>query len=293
MPHYSPERRRVAEFELADGELRLLCEVTEHWGNISQTTAACGARHEYKVKQTVGVEETEKRTLEGAIKASLGLAGIGKFESMVKSKLGKETSLHVSKETEQSFAFEAPRCGTRTEAIYQLYRDYTIEFWDERWYHKRHWFNTLTERLARFHMQPQIADDPVGCHCNEPGPVYDQVLNCGMGRMSLLAGARKDVGKGDYRIGFAGRDVSLRNDLKAQHIMVMGDEGRFHEAQVQVPSALIPPALLFLAGETREVIPGTFRPYALEAPRPEPLTVVPAESAKAPAQVQQQDAPYG
>jgi hypothetical protein len=272
MRRYSPERAEVARFELNLGQGRSLhCLVTEYWKDIDQTTASCGAKHEYKITRRVGISRTDKTALEASIKGSLGSEAFAKLESQLKGKFGRETTFEVSKEVEKSFSFEAPRCGTRTDWTYQLCRDHSLSYRDTRFWHRGRWDMTITEFVSRFHSETLIVPNPALCRCDEALPEFKEALNCDMGSVSMLCGAER-VADTDYRVQMGGRVASMREDFGAEDIYV-SDDMHFSEAKVRVPRWWVPGVLLFLSGDARELIQAHFTPYEFaDVPKLEPVT---------------------
>jgi hypothetical protein len=207
-------------------------------------------RRKRKLKKTIGISATERDELESTISGSFGLEGIIGFKSELRGKLSRELTLEETREEEEEFEFEAPKCGRRIVRVYQLVRIYHFLFRDYRWwrlFRKPDLFKTIIEGVDRIYDRSiEIENDPdCGCH-PKPAIGLDGLVNVALGKIGMLVGYKQ-----------------TKNGLELPRLGITVRANNIHDVffrTIQLNCEVIPPYLRFLANESAPVLTGEFFP---------------------------------
>src|SRR6185369_1616875 len=246
------DQRQVDQFTLPlhNGKAQLTCKIFERWEERTSRSLNCGMRRKRTLRKTIGISATERDELESTISGSFGLHGIIGFKSELRGKLSRELTLEETREEEEEFEFEAPRCGRRIVRVYQLVRIYHLFFEDYRWwrlFRKADLFKSITEGVDRIYDRSiEIENDPdCGCH-PKPAIGMDGLVNIALNKIAMLVGYRK-----------------TKSSLEIPTLGIVVRANDIHDVffrTVQVNCEAIPPYLRFLADESATVLTGEFFP---------------------------------
>ena len=156
-------------------------QVSEYWRDIDQTTISCGASAQLNLTRRIGIQKKEHRILESTIGGSIGIEGLASIKSQLAEKIGHEVCWEVVEEIQNTFSVTAPPEGRRTDTIYQLLREYIVNYERERYFRgKERWQRIIAERTNCFNQEtnriekdPSCFEQPVGDM--PPGPPGGQI----------------------------------------------------------------------------------------------------------------------
>lgn len=224
-----------------DGKAELKCTISEGWGPLIVRTVKCGGKYVRTLKRSVGMVYTERDDLESLVSSSLGLKGIASLDAQISSKVGVELQLNRCEEVEDEFTFEAPKCGERLIALYQLKRNLDLRFRDDRLFHKKEWTMSTTYWVDRIHdnsyLIPEIPD--CGCKDNQTEP--------GDGRVYV------DM----WNITMTTEFIEDKDKVRIPSLDVEVDKAALH-LPLQLQKSKLPEHLLFLAGNIPDTINAKF-----------------------------------
>ncbi len=117
-------------FTFRIGDLTVGCTVSSVWRDIQQGgSCACGAEGRVKVSKEVGVSRRDSVTLKQSWETTLGGAAVlAQIKATMEESLATSISWEERESIETECKFVAPKCGRRTELVYQLQRDYAFNF---------------------------------------------------------------------------------------------------------------------------------------------------------------------
>lgn len=257
MAVYFSGRKQVGSFSVHPHKRAVLsCQIFERWEDIEcGSTARCGAPGSIEVKKEVGLSQRSYETINSSIAGSIGIEGLASLKSKITETIGREANWSVAETTTKTFAFQSPKCGRRTETIYQLVREYELSYRREKRFSTEAWERLIRELVQCHDAVPEI--DPFDEACNCPPPPrrsYDGRLLVDMGEISMRVSFRRTAE--GILINF-GRETCRFEDR--------GDE-EFHGT---VPTSSLPESLLFLGNIQVDRIEAMFALYE------EPLLVGP------------------
>jgi hypothetical protein len=131
MNRYFRGRKQVGDFTLQfdKGKSILNTQIFEQWEDIDiSSTARCGDKGTVKIARKIGLSTRDMTTLKGSIEASIGVQGIAQLKSQVEATIESEVSWNAETSIEKTFEFSAPECGIGSRVVYQLIRDYELDF---------------------------------------------------------------------------------------------------------------------------------------------------------------------
>ncbi len=220
-----------------EGKAELECTISEGWGQLILHSIRCGDKYVRKLKRSIGMVYTEKDDLESLVSGSLGLKGIASLDSQISSKIGVELQLSRSEEIEDEFTFEAPTCGERIVGLYQLRRNITLRFQDSRLFHKKEWSMSTTYWADRIHDNSHMVPKIPECGCkDDTNQLEDGRLYVDMGNVTLTT-----------------EFIENANSIRISSLDMEIEKLSLHKP-IQIQRNKIPDYLLFLAGNTSEVI---------------------------------------
>jgi hypothetical protein len=122
-----------------------------------------------KVSKEVGVSRRDSVTLKQSWETTLGGAAVlAQIKATMEESLATSISWEERESIETECKFVAPKCGRRTELVYQLQRDYAFNFQKPGWFGLKSWSYNLQEKTNRHHYKPLIEDPVEDCNCPEP-----------------------------------------------------------------------------------------------------------------------------
>lgn len=158
---------RTVSLEVHNGKARLDCTIKEDWVEVFKVPLRCGNKFRRLIRRRTGISRTDRDEFESTVATSLGMKGIAELESRLRSGTSQEFRFEESCEEEDEFTFQAPKCGRLIVMIYQLRREYTFHYRDDRLLRRADWTKTLEERRNRISDQSrQIENDP-DCGCSQ------------------------------------------------------------------------------------------------------------------------------
>jgi hypothetical protein len=276
MVDYYPGAKQVGSIDilLQNGRIRLKCDLTERWTQLDATSAACGEKAKLEITRRVGLSRTDSETLEGGLKAVIGLPGFGKFESEVRSRTGSEVHWEVAAESKKSFEFSAPTCGRRTNFVYQLVREYDLTFQDLRLFHRSSWSARVQEFLNCYHVRPNIVLDHKDCNCPKQPKKddYQGTFDLDVGSVSAHGGFLSNS-EGRFRRDLRSKAATIaasidqeENPASSVVCLDLGEKGFLieqapldREFKILLPRQAVPPLLLFLGEIESRLVPATVR----------------------------------
>ena len=250
MSDYFVGRRSAGSFalNLTEGKVRLQCDIWQTWQPIVHSVFSCGRKQEFTITRKIGVSQTEKQSIEGAIEGSVGVTAIASLKSSVKGILQEEVTWESEVSSSQTFPFEAPKCGRLTALILQLVRSYDFQYEDRRWLHRDSWSTTLTEHTIYLHDDSKLIPWDDSCKCEGPEKSdYDGLSRMMIGSVSALVPYRCKPG--------GGFDLQIGNRLVPTKV----DPAKgFHG---EIPHDWLPSYFPFLIGRRAEKYEATFKAH--------------------------------
>ncbi len=189
MSEYFVGKRESNAFsvQLNKGKVDVKCTVWEYWHPLIIDSLKCGAQTTHALKRSIGVKLTEKQSLENALEAAIGSKELAQIKAKAKETVENEICWDVASEESRSVTFTAPKCGQYLVAQYQLMREYSFQFEEQRWFHKNAWQSSLTEHTSAYHDDSKQLSVHPDCNCNmEEAPDPDGLFQLGLGEASML-----------------------------------------------------------------------------------------------------------
>jgi hypothetical protein len=152
-------------FELAfPNKKKLTCTVEEMWVEIISRPLLCGQKFERTVTRRTGVSREHRENLEANIGASLGIKGLAKLESAIKTATSSTYTFEEMQEVTEKISIEAPVNGRYTLLTYQLKQIFRFEYVDT-WFGwaRDRWTLTVEKWLEKYLDQSQRVDYDPAC----------------------------------------------------------------------------------------------------------------------------------
>jgi hypothetical protein len=246
MAKFFPGRRSLKPIELFWNKFKthFKCEIYAYWKDIDYTSISCGSKANFTLRRRVGIDKKEYSTIGSLIQGSLGIKGLAEIKSEIQEKSGIEVSWHEYEESEKSISFKAPELGRRSDYIYQLVREYVINFSDRRLFQNERWQNVITEYTHYHHQQHLIQKYDPECEGADKsrfaGEIYDGNLEIDMGNVSML-------------VPFKTSESAIEIFLDDKSFKITGRE--LAENRFELNKEGMPESLFFLSGSSSAKFP--------------------------------------
>jgi hypothetical protein len=184
------------------------------------------------------------------------------LKSSIKASCGREVQWTYTKAEEQSYVFNAPKCGSKSLTLYQLTYEYDLVGYHRGYLFKssvwdRKWARTIPEELPFYSAVPDSIEYSEFCKDCEPkpSPEYDGRLSIDLGPLSLLVPYKLSEKSLDVRVGKFGIRYPVLNYENTVRAMKDGS------LTITIQRDHIDRPLLFLSGLKEDVLEGRARVY--------------------------------
>ena len=247
MAHYflGRKEKELIEFTYDKGKAKVTCRIFDWWKALDITEAACGDPVEYTVEKSLGISETDKHALEATLEASLGLEKVIQLKSKISEKVETEIHWEVTKKETKKFVLNPPKCGRKTNTVFQLVREYSFVNERRKFFGRiESWATVITEHLHYYSVRPNVEPWIPDCGCKEVTPEFDGTFDCDFGTVGLQIQA--SVTTNGLTLNFDGIDGEL--DLT--------DDAEINNLEISVPTGALPEVVRWLGQIEGEKIEG-------------------------------------